>query len=1162
MSSTLQGKTDSPKRLVSDEEALVIPENARPTDESPTVISKTPPLVQPAQSSSQQKIVDLARKHATPESIVASLRGRRLAHYELIEPIGVGGMAAVIRARDTLLDRFVALKILPPEMAHEPENVQRFHQEAKAAAKLDHENIARAFFCGEDQGLHFIAFEFVEGITLRAMMDQRGRLPVAEAVRYILQIAAGLEHAATRGVVHRDVKPSNVIITPAGRAKLVDMGLARNLERHGDDLTQSGVTLGTFDYISPEQALEPRDADTRSDIYSLGCTFYHLLTGQPPVPEGTPAKKLQHHQHGQPLDPRAIDPAIPDEIVMILGKMMAKNPKDRYQRPIHLLHHLMQVAQKVGAAADIPEGVLLVDAPLPSQPHHRPFLLIGMSLAALVAVTLLLSLAPEPIRQPNNKGEVKADGNKDSGLLAKKKDQAPVKNGAAGAELPSVVKKTSDLQALFGDRQSREINAGIEGKFDLDQAGGLTFEGSAEQRLVLQSNVAGNYATLRHHYQNNSAPFGLTLDGGREVVFRRCKFQVDSDTTPDMPAAAVAIRGGARHVKFEQCIFTQANDQTMAPDRIPLASVLIDASDSLVNARPVVTFERCLFEGLNANVGGQAAVAINGPATVNMINCAFKSHGAFLHFRGNSTLNNTSVNLQNCAGFVVLGPALRFDANTAAQVQVSRSVFARPDSSLAPQNGLPEPNLVFLAEGATVKFDGEQNLYYNLNAMIGRKAGPLIATTEDYQKFLGQTYGADKNSRYPRETAENPWQNPNGPDELAFQLKADYHGKLGLLTSWRGSMPEPPQLLATKQPAPKKTIVDATDNTGGMFKTLNGALSEAKDGDTIYIRHGDDRDVIVPLILLRPGIVVTLKADKTDDFEFRPRLILNKKFKDNVASFFKIQEGKLEIEGLEIVLDPDKDRDVAQSIVQMGGAHCIFKNCVFTMRAANGENLSVVSSIDLDTMMKDMAAPPSAGKVEFHDCFVRGTGDLVALNGCRLLHVEMENSLVALDGSLLDIKAAAKPMPMNQGVYWKMKRSSIFTTDSVFALRYKFGDVLTETNADVESCLLGSLRPGKSVVNLEGDLDIREKLKWKGERNFYADFDKPNEWRDKFETKSELGALTLPKLTDKNLQTLWDAMPDWFKPADAEQERVILGFGQSAEAEKRSLQSLTEPDEP
>src|SRR5581483_9299162 len=240
------------------------------TDDTPTIITR-----------------HLSARAALPvEDPAAGICGRRLAHFELIEPIGVGGMAAVLRARDTQLDRLVALKILPPDMAQDPENVRRFHQEARSAAKLDHENIARVFFCGEDQRLHFIAFEFVEGDNLRNILERRGRLPVGESLNYMLQVAAGLAHASRRGVVHRDIKPSNIIITPNGRAKLVDMGLARSLEpQHDMGLTQSGVTLGTFDYISPEQALEPRDADVRSDIYSLGCTFYHMLTGQPPVPE-------------------------------------------------------------------------------------------------------------------------------------------------------------------------------------------------------------------------------------------------------------------------------------------------------------------------------------------------------------------------------------------------------------------------------------------------------------------------------------------------------------------------------------------------------------------------------------------------------------------------------------------------------------------------------------------------------------------------------------------------------------------------------------------------------------------------------------------------------------------------------------------------------------
>ena len=379
-----------------------------------------PPVLAPRTESERRRLAELvpatdeaktvisARKPPSPALTPPArpeddLRGRRLAHFEIVESIGVGGMAAVLKATDLNLGRIVALKILPPEAAADPDQLTRFQSEARAAAKLDHENVARVYFCGEDQGVYFIAFEFVEGVNLRTLIDHRGKLPVAEAVHTVLQVATGLAHAAARGVVHRDVKPSNIIVAPAGRAKIVDMGLARHQDGPADGLTQSGVTLGTFDYISPEQALEPRAADVRSDIYSLGCTFYHALTGQAPVPEGTAAKKLHAHQHLPPTDPRAFNPEIPETVVAVLGRMMAKDPGDRYQRPEELVHDLLGLARRIlppvndgGQNGATGNDGLWVDAPLAAAPRRTAFLAVASVLAVAAIVAVIEASRPTP----------------------------------------------------------------------------------------------------------------------------------------------------------------------------------------------------------------------------------------------------------------------------------------------------------------------------------------------------------------------------------------------------------------------------------------------------------------------------------------------------------------------------------------------------------------------------------------------------------------------------------------------------------------------------------------------------------------------------------------------------------------------------------------------
>jgi serine/threonine-protein kinase len=319
------------------------------------------------------------------------LPGDHLGHFELVEYVGGGGMGRVFRAVDPRLARTVALKVLPPEQSADHETLLRFQNEAQSAARLDHDNIARVYYVGEDRGLHYIVMEFIEGVNVRRLVDSRGPLGLAEAVSYTLQVADALTHAASRNVVHRDIKPSNLLITPEGQAKLIDMGLARFQQTDDGalDLTASGVTLGTFDYISPEQARDPRNADVRSDIYSLGCTFFYMLTGRPPFLGGTMLQKLLQHQADQPPDVRQFRPELPEDVPRILRKMLAKDPRHRYRTPAELVEDLLALVKSAGLRRPVGTraGGAAGEPAVPFWYRHLPWI---VPLAALLAIVLVL----------------------------------------------------------------------------------------------------------------------------------------------------------------------------------------------------------------------------------------------------------------------------------------------------------------------------------------------------------------------------------------------------------------------------------------------------------------------------------------------------------------------------------------------------------------------------------------------------------------------------------------------------------------------------------------------------------------------------------------------------------------------------------------------------
>ena len=368
-----------------DDDVIVEPVRRLPTDEQPTVISGRAAVA-----------ADGPFAWAPPRELGPRLVGQTLGHFQLDAFVGGGGMGAVFRAHDLSLDRTVAVKVLSPQQLGD--SLKRFRNEAQSAARLNHPNIARVYYVGEDEGWNYIVFEYIEGINVRDLVARDGPLPLADAISYTLQVADALDHAFRRDVIHRDIKPSNILITREGEAKLVDMGLAR-LHRVGasrEDLTESGITLGTFDYISPEQARDPRNTDVRSDLYSLGCTLYYMLTGRPPFPDGTVLQKLLSHSSDPPPDPRQFRPDLPHGVMVVLSRLLAKRPEQRYQTPGELMAALLAAAERHGLALAPADRNRWLPAPAPARrmlPRWVPW-----SVAA--ATLLLLALGMEFFTSP------------------------------------------------------------------------------------------------------------------------------------------------------------------------------------------------------------------------------------------------------------------------------------------------------------------------------------------------------------------------------------------------------------------------------------------------------------------------------------------------------------------------------------------------------------------------------------------------------------------------------------------------------------------------------------------------------------------------------------------------------------------------------------------
>jgi serine/threonine protein kinase len=674
----------------------------------------------------------------------AQVLGARLDHFELLDSIGVGGMGRVFRARDTRLDRLVALKVLSPELSTDPEICRRFEQEAKAAARLDDRHFARVYFFGFDKGLRYIAMEYVEGENVRQKINKLGKLPVPLVLNVGIQIAQGLAHAASCGVVHRDIKPSNIILTPDGTAKLVDMGLARNFFQQSSpasELTQAGVTLGTFDYISPEQALDPRDADVRSDIYSLGCTLYHAITGQPPFSKGSALQKILQHQNDSVPDPRRWVPDLPESIVSVLNKMLAKDPKDRYQHPVELIEDLRAVSYSL-------------EIPLPEEATYRPAIRTGpgfwenhltwiLPLGVLLAALGVYAWFDQP---GGSSGLTRSPATEamDSGIpsgavgmgasprgLGRPRDER-IANEPAGSERRRVVVPVDgDLaqaikQAVTGTEILLAGNRYVLADGG-DGAGIRSILLEKEIRIEPESPTGLTEIEVRSGVWNgrtNGEGSSLLRIRGESVEMRRLAWVVKGTGDSSSARALFSVAGG--RLTLEDCFVRIAGGSREEP----LTIVQLEASE----ARRIgaLKIQRTIFHGADE------AIRIVSPSNseIELTDCAFDqtTRSPFrLEGLGDVTWSMDHVTVRS-----LQTPLFRIQRLGGVRIQARDCVFAH-----ASKSGEPETAFVdFQTDGTWTSntdswWSGRGNLFHDFHPMTISRGGQAIARSLRQARPLG-----------------------------------------------------------------------------------------------------------------------------------------------------------------------------------------------------------------------------------------------------------------------------------------------------------------------------------------------------------------------------------------------------------------------------------------
>lgn len=1000
------------------------------------------------------------------------LIGKQLGSYLIEDSLGLGGMAAVFRARDLHLERRVALKVLLPRLAANKEHVQRFEREARLAAQLDSEHIARVHSYGQDQGLHYIAYEYIEGTNLNLLLQQAGgKLPIQQAIDYVAQAAQGIHDAASQGITHRDIKPSNMIVTSQGKLKLLDLGLARHLDLLEDNtLTHPGSTLGTFDYLSPEQAIDPRLADVRSDIYSLGCTFYQMLTGMPPVPEGTAARKLHSHQLELPRDPRELNRDISQELVIICSRMLAKNPEDRYQTASELLADLNQIRTVQVARQEVSR---------PTQEHYIS--------TAKVLFVLLIMLA---------------------GIFVYDQWSADITDSLNGSEKlnPDISQYTTESPASTKLASKNSSEPAVQTAMSFEVADDAEFRKALQHEaggiILIKTSVIENKG-LQPWLVNKKWTIKPLNTGLATLKLAKTAshplFTLEQGTL-NLENIKVEIVG------TDSIAFQAQEDSTVTLSHCELIRKDTNAFSSDRKLRPFFRFE-------SSKVGTDRIASLElrntywhpGPANgiefaasgqILIEDCAIGAQHQWMMLAASNSAKRI-IHLKNTSLAVARSSTFAINDSHQTILELDQCTVGIQEASI--NSGSASPTFLQVNKSNSVAFSSRNTVYYGINSYCtlgnpGNSPEMVARNLQQLESCLQQF--RDDGSLIARRSPwveTNPWQKfSETASSNSFLVQADFQLKGqrpdAMPTKESASLSNT-NTSKTKLRSPRIVTIDGIGIEPAHYSSIQQALHAHADESELTLLLQINGNVPMNTVEIGDRKVI-IKGDEG----YRPELSLQRSMfgnGDDESSLFRIRHGELSFEFIRVRLESTRDNQKLLSLVNISGeGRCIFRNSVVTLRANSSNNISVIA-IDNTSFSRTSSNNDSANgiRIECIDSIIRGKGQVIHTYLNRPWTAAFSQTAIAIDGSLVTLfnKQTESVASMEISTI-QLDRCTSYTTRGLIWMR----DSSSFPNGPAIRCQCShsvlANSDAQPLIRLEtkqNESELKRQFQWVGKRNYY-----------------------------------------------------------------------------